>query len=76
MTDRRMPEPRNPFTEAHREELKEAVKKAEDIYGAPDRREVTEANEALKEKADEEIKGGHEGPGADPVVTENVRKPF
>lgn len=76
MTDRRMPEPRSPFTEAHREELKENARKAEDLYNAPDRQEVTEANKALKEKAREGNKGRPEGPGADPVVTENVRKPF
>jgi len=76
MNDRRMPEPRNPFTEAHREELKENARKAEEIYDSPDRQDVTEANRALKEKARKGDKGQSDGPGADPVITENVRKPF
>ncbi|WP_353858030.1 hypothetical protein [Azospirillum formosense] len=80
MNDRIMPTPRNPFTEAHKAEMEETARRAEEIYGAPDAQEVTEANKALKEQA----RGGgkaksdsadSEGPGADPVVTGNVRKP-
>ncbi|AWJ84352.1 hypothetical protein TSH58p_12925 [Azospirillum sp. TSH58] len=80
MNDRIMPTPRNPFTEAHRAEMEETARRAEEIYGSPDAQEVTEANKALKEQARGDGKGGSEGPdseglGADPVVTGNVRKP-
>ncbi|AWJ90796.1 hypothetical protein Sp245p_13840 [Azospirillum baldaniorum] len=80
MNDRIMPTPRNPFTEAHKAEMEETARRAEEIYGSPDAQEVTEANKALKEQARGGGKAGSgrldsEGPGADPVVTGSVRKP-
>jgi len=79
MNDRIMPTPRNPFTEAHKAEMEEAARRAEEIYGSPDAQEVTEANKALKEQARGGGKAGAEGPGdpvvTGPAVTGNVRKP-
>ena len=72
MDDRRTPEPKSPFTEVLRRSPKENAKEAERLYDSPDRRTVTEANRGISRKPDD-----HEaGPGDDPTVSTNVRKPF
>ncbi|HZH28588.1 MAG TPA: hypothetical protein VEY95_15550 [Azospirillaceae bacterium] len=63
--------PASPFADALRSDPKRNAREAKHLYDSPDRREV-EAAQA--EKRRRRRKGG--GIGDDPVVTENVRKPF
>ncbi|NYZ16320.1 hypothetical protein HL658_27580 [Azospirillum sp. RWY-5-1] len=72
MNDRRMPEPKSPFTEALRRSPKENAEDAERLYDSPDRRTVTEANRKIGRKPDER----EAEVGGDPAVSTNVRKPF
>ncbi|WP_162801270.1 hypothetical protein [Azospirillum brasilense] len=58
MNDRIMPTPRNPFTEAHKAEMEETARRAEEIDGSPNAQEVTEADKALKERGRSDGKPG------------------
>lgn len=72
MDDRRMPAPKSPLTEALRRSPKENATEAERLYDSPDRHSVTEANRGIGRKPDDR----DAGPGDDPTVSTNVRKPF
>lgn len=71
MDDRKTPLPQSPFTEALKHNPKDNREEAERVYDAPDGSAITEANLEGGEDGDKV-----DGPGQDPVVARNVRKPL
>lgn len=69
MNDRKMPQPKSPFIEALKSDPHENAREAERILDAPDRQEITEANQGAAPS---------DKPRAtrDPLTTQNMRKPI